>query len=173
METTSKEIAAILHSTEPMAVQFAQRVQERVKQPVSDTEILAVMQKIPTKQLSLEKVVAKVRELLKRKARQASRRQTTQRKGQRPADSAPPKKRKTIFERLGVILRENWDRAEAEGLHPNRTSVDNFVDTIYNQIDRRTATRRRILQAAKQLDQTDVLLTPALVVDAINKLVQD
>jgi len=62
MEATIKEMAAVLRSTEGMAAQFAQRVQERVGQPVSHAEILAAMKRISAKQLSMEKVVAKVRQ---------------------------------------------------------------------------------------------------------------
>jgi hypothetical protein len=61
-KATIKEIAAVLRSTETMAAQFARRVQERVGQPVPHAEILAVMQKIPAKRLSMQKVVAKVRQ---------------------------------------------------------------------------------------------------------------
>lgn len=59
-----QEIAALLRSTETMAAQFAQRVQERVGEPVSNAEILDAMQKISVKRLSMEKVVAKIRQQL-------------------------------------------------------------------------------------------------------------
>jgi hypothetical protein len=65
METMSKEIAAVLRSTETMADQFAILVQQRVGQPVSHAEILAAMKKISAKQLSMHKVVAKVQQQLK------------------------------------------------------------------------------------------------------------
>jgi hypothetical protein len=61
METSTKEIAAILRSTDSMADQFATQVQERVGQPVSHAEILAVLKKMSPKQLSMNKVVAKIR----------------------------------------------------------------------------------------------------------------
>ena len=61
METTTKEIAAVLRSTDSMADQFALQVQRRVGQPVSHAEILAVMNKMSPKQLSMNKVVAKIR----------------------------------------------------------------------------------------------------------------
>jgi hypothetical protein len=64
MESTVKEMAVILRSTETMADQFAARVQERVGQPVSHAEILAAMKKVSAKQLSMEKVIAKVRQEL-------------------------------------------------------------------------------------------------------------
>jgi hypothetical protein len=57
-----KEIAALLRSTETMAARFAQRVQERVGQPVSNAEILDAMQQMSAKRLSMDKVVAKVRQ---------------------------------------------------------------------------------------------------------------
>lgn len=62
MNSEIKEIAAVLHSTETMAVQFAKRVQERVGQPVSHAEILAIMKKMSAKNLSMGKVVAKLRQ---------------------------------------------------------------------------------------------------------------
>jgi hypothetical protein len=65
METTTKEIAAILRSSDSMADQFAIRVQERLGQPVSHAEILAAMKKMSPKQLSMKKVVAKIRQLRK------------------------------------------------------------------------------------------------------------
>jgi oligoribonuclease NrnB/cAMP/cGMP phosphodiesterase (DHH superfamily) len=62
METMTKEIAAVLRSTETMADQFAILVQQRVGQQVSHAEILAVMKKVSPKQLSMKKVVAKIRQ---------------------------------------------------------------------------------------------------------------
>jgi hypothetical protein len=65
METTIKEIAAVLRSTDKMADGFAQRVQERVGQPVPYTDILAVMRQIAPTRLSMTQVVTKLkRELL-------------------------------------------------------------------------------------------------------------
>ena len=61
METTTREIAAVLRSTDSMADQFAIQVQERLGQPVSHDEILAVMKKMSAKQLSMNKVIAKIR----------------------------------------------------------------------------------------------------------------
>lgn len=57
METTVQEIAAVLRSTDRMAAGFAERVQERVGQPVSYADILAEMKKMPSTALSMEKVV--------------------------------------------------------------------------------------------------------------------
>ncbi len=65
MESTVKDIAAILRSTDTMADKFAKRVQERVKQPVTYDEILHAMQKMSVKRLSMDKVVAKVRKMKK------------------------------------------------------------------------------------------------------------
>ena len=62
METMTKEIAAVLRSTDSMADQFAIQVQKRVGQPVSHAEILAVMKKMSPRQLSMNKVVAKIRQ---------------------------------------------------------------------------------------------------------------
>jgi hypothetical protein len=61
METAIKEIATVLHSTDTMANQFAKRVQQRLGEPVSPTEILAAMKKVPVKSLTMDKVIAKLR----------------------------------------------------------------------------------------------------------------
>jgi hypothetical protein len=66
METMTKEIAAVLRSTDSMAEQFAQQVQRRVGQPISHGEILAVLKKMSPKQLSMRKVVAKIRQQRKK-----------------------------------------------------------------------------------------------------------
>lgn len=65
MEITIREIAAVLRSSESMADQFAKQVQERVGQPVSHAEILAAMKKMSVRQLTMQKVVAKVQQQLK------------------------------------------------------------------------------------------------------------
>jgi len=184
METTIKEIATLLRSTEQMASQFVERVQARAGQPVSQAEVLTAMRKIPAKSLSMEKVVAKVQQQRKSPSRRTTRRTTarqTRRPITRPERAAAAanmassftlthKEPKTILERLGSVIQENWDRAEAEGLKPNRMSAEAFVDAIYQFTDRREGTRRRILQAAQQLDQDDVMLTPALVADVVHQL---
>lgn len=181
MDSTIKEIAAVLHSTESMAAQFVQRVQERVDQPVSHADILIVMQKIPPKSLSLEKVITRVKERQKRGRRGVAQRPAAAQKRHSPikpasiTTTAPPsnasvKEPKTILERLEVVLQKNWDRAETEGLQPARMSTDDFVNAVYRYTDRREASRQRILQAARQLDQDNVLLTPALVADIVHQL---
>jgi len=65
MESTVKDIAAILRSTDTMADEFAKRVQERVKHPVTYDEILGAMQKMSVKRLSMDKVVAKLKKMKK------------------------------------------------------------------------------------------------------------
>jgi hypothetical protein len=67
METTVKEIATVLRSTETMADQFAKLVQERVGRPVSYTEILASMEEISARSLTMSKVVAKLKRKRKKK----------------------------------------------------------------------------------------------------------
>ena len=64
METEIEEIAAVLRSTDKMAAGFAERVQERVGQPVSYTEILATMQKISPTTFTMDKLVIKLRRQL-------------------------------------------------------------------------------------------------------------
>ena len=61
MESTIKEMATVLRSTEAMAAQFAEGVQQRVKGTVSHAEILAVMKSVSAKNLSMAKVVAKLK----------------------------------------------------------------------------------------------------------------
>ena len=61
MSLVVKEIASVLRSTETMAVQFAQRVQEQVDDDVSEAEILDTMRKIPSKRLTMKKVISKIK----------------------------------------------------------------------------------------------------------------
>ena len=176
MESTTKEIAALLRSTDDMADQFVERVQARVGAPVTSAEVLAAMKKISAKSLSMEKVVDKVQ-----KGRQPTRTQTPK----QPATTRPSansntrspapqtaRKAKTTLEQLEDVLVDNWSRAETEGLQPERMSAEAFVNSVYQYTDRREGTRRRILQAAKQLDHDDVMLTPALVADVVHELFQ-
>jgi hypothetical protein len=60
MEATIQEMASVLRSTDTMAVEFADRVRERVGDPVSNDEILATMQKMSPKTLSMKRVVDKI-----------------------------------------------------------------------------------------------------------------
>jgi hypothetical protein len=71
MESTIEEMAEVLHATETMAAQFAQRVQQRVGRPVPHAEILAVMKKMPVKTLSMSKVVTRLRKQWKKKEQAA------------------------------------------------------------------------------------------------------
>jgi hypothetical protein len=188
METTIKEIAGLLRSTEQMAAQFVQRVQSRIGQPVSHAEVLAAMQDISSKSLTMDKVVAKLQKHRKAASRRAARRQSARQASKSTPDLGTEvkseagstdsesnlvdsvKQKKTILERLESVLQENWDRAEAEGLQPNRMSTEAFVNAVHQYTDRREGTRRRIMQAASQLDESDVLLTPALVADVVHEL---
>ncbi len=195
MENALKEIAAILRSTEDMAIQFIKRVESRVGQPLSHAEILAAIKKVPTRNLSMEKVVAKVQQQHKQKGRQTVSRRaaratskavaaspnhsfanvalaTSTNRHSEPDDlaDAASKPPKTMMEKLGAVLQENWDRAEEEGLNPQRLSAEAFMSAVYQFTDRRTASRQRILRAAQELNQDDVVLTPALVADAAQRL---
>ncbi len=60
-ETRIEEIAAVLRSTDSMAEGFAERVQERVGQPVSLDEILAVLEGISPPRITMDRVVSKLR----------------------------------------------------------------------------------------------------------------
>lgn len=184
MDKSLQEIASLLRSTEEMAEQFAQRVASRVDEPVSHADILAVMKKLSNKNLSLDKVVAKLQQR-QRASRSANRRRVTPQPHRQvytrkpvPAarqsndTGAPSRQPRTIMTKLEALLQSNWDRAEAEGLHPERMSPEAFVKAVYQHTDRRHATHRRILQAAQMLDQDDVLLTPALVADLARQIFQ-
>ena len=184
MDPLISEIAIQLRSTEQMAEQFAQRIQARIGQPVANAEILAAMKKIPAKSLSMEKVVAKLQQQRKSPSRRTRQRKTAQTPARStgatketpastkstPAPSASTKKPKTMIERLEVVLQENWDRAEEEGLQPSRMAAEEFVNAVYQFTDRRESTRQRILQAANRLNQSDVILVPALVADKVHEL---
>jgi hypothetical protein len=181
-QPTTKQIAALLRSTDDMANQFVLRVQARVGEPVSPDLILAAMEKIPTKSLSFEKVVLKTQQQQKSVQRRSSRRQSTRSKSSNagaeapvsptvsPVPDTPSKEPKTVLEQLDSVLAENWNRAEAEGLQPDRMTAEAFVDAVYQYTDRREGTRRRILQAARQLDHNDTMLTPALVADVVHTI---
>lgn len=69
MEYTVQEIAEVLRSTETMADQFAKRVQERLGRKVPYADILAVMKKSSAKTLSMDKVVAKLRQQRQKKSK--------------------------------------------------------------------------------------------------------
>jgi G3E family GTPase len=69
MEYTVQEMAEVLRSTETMADQFAKRVQERLGRQVPYADILAVMKKSSAKTLSMDKVVAKLRQQRKKKSK--------------------------------------------------------------------------------------------------------
>jgi hypothetical protein len=69
MESTIEAMADVLRSTDTMAAQFAQRVQERLGGSVSHDEILTVMKTIPAKSLSMTKVVSKLRRQKEKKKR--------------------------------------------------------------------------------------------------------
>jgi hypothetical protein len=179
MEETIKEIASLLRSTEDMADQFVQRVQGRVARPVSPDEILRTMKKVSNKSLTMEKVVVKLqqqKEPAKRAPRTTQARKSSQRASRSRSATASAggaaKQPKTIVQRLAAVLDKNWNRAEKEGLDPERMPAEDFVQAIYQYTDRREGTPRRILQAAQRLDQADVLLTPALVADTVHELFQ-
>jgi len=179
MESTTKEIAAILRSTDDMADQFVERVQARVGAPVSSAEVLAAIKKISARSLSMEKVVDKVQKGKQSTKTQTTRQSTTTRSSGLPANAnarstapTPAQKGRTTLDQLEDVLGDNWSRAEVEGLQPERMTAEAFVNSVYQYTDRREGTRRRILQAAKQLDRDDVVLTPALVADVVHELFQ-
>jgi hypothetical protein len=181
-DNSIKEIAELLRATDEMAVQFVERVQARVNEPVSEAEVLAAMKQISAKTLTMDKVVAKVQQ----KRKTTNRRATQNRKAPSASPTEPAKteiatavepssgdsrrESGTILEQLSFVLAGNWDRAESEGFDPDRMSAEAFVSAIRQFTDRREGTRQRILQAARKLDEDDVVLTPALVADAVHEL---
>jgi hypothetical protein len=64
METKIEEIAAVLRSTDSMAEGFAERVQERLGQPVSHAEILVALEGISPPRITMDRVVSKLRSQL-------------------------------------------------------------------------------------------------------------
>ena len=64
MENKIEEIAAVLRSTDSMAEGFAERVQERLGQPVTYEEILAVLEGISPPRITMDRVVSKLRSQL-------------------------------------------------------------------------------------------------------------
>jgi hypothetical protein len=60
MESRVQEMAAVLRSTETMAGEFAKRIQDRMGEPVPHDEILTAMKAISARQLSMDKVIAKI-----------------------------------------------------------------------------------------------------------------
>ena len=64
MEDKIEEIAAVLRSTDSMAEGFAERVQERLGQPVTYEEILAVLEGISPPRITMDRVVSKLRSQL-------------------------------------------------------------------------------------------------------------
>jgi hypothetical protein len=176
MESTTKEIAALLRSTDDMADQFVERVQARVGAPVTSAEVLAAMKKMSAKSLSMDKVVDKIRKVRKTTKTNTRKQPATTRTSANPGTGSPApepaRNTKTMLEQLEEVLTDNWGRAEVEGLQPERMSAEAFVNSVYQYTDRREGTRRRILQAARQLDQDDIMLTPALVADVVHELFQ-
>jgi hypothetical protein len=166
-----------------MAARFVERIQSRVGEPVSEAEVLTAMQKIPTKSISMEKVVTRVKRQ-RASTRQRSTARRTTRKATRSvrqsrtagtsatmmSSSDNQREPRTTLEKLESVLQENWQRAETEGFKPNRMSAEAFVNAIHQFTDRREGTRQRILKAAEQLDRADVVLTPALVADVVHEL---
>jgi hypothetical protein len=80
MEIAIKEIATVLHSTDTMADRFAKRVQQRLGEPVSPAEILAAMKKVPSKSLTMNKVIAKLRRQRKEERQKKLKQQERQKK---------------------------------------------------------------------------------------------
>jgi hypothetical protein len=64
MEEKIHEIASVLRSTDDMAVKFAERVQERLGQQVSNAEILETMESISPSRLTMDELVRKMRRQL-------------------------------------------------------------------------------------------------------------
>jgi hypothetical protein len=64
MEEKIQEIAAVLRSTDDMALKFTERVQERLGQPVTNDEILHTMESISPSRLTMDELIRKMRRKL-------------------------------------------------------------------------------------------------------------
>jgi hypothetical protein len=178
MDETIKEIAVLLRATDQMAALFVERVQARMREPVSEAEVLTAMKKVPVKSLTMDKVIDRIQKQQNMPSRRrrtpsasAAKSVKTESSGTQDSPSANARREpRTALQQLSFVLIENWNRAEAEGLDPERMTTEAFVNAIYQFTDRREGTRQRILKAAQTLDDDDVMLTPALVADVVHQL---
>jgi hypothetical protein len=183
METT-QEIAKILRSTEKMASEFSRSIRRKIDEDVSDDVLLGALRKVNPRALDIDKVTIAVKSELAKNHRRETRRSGPARTiGADAAEPSDPKTtraeiaeeetarpaRRSIAQQLDELLESNWNRAEGEGLNPQRMSGRQFVDAVHRHSDRRDATLRRVLQACRRIDSDDVLLTPTVVADAIRQ----
>ncbi len=159
-----QEIATTFRCHPTMAVAIADRIRERLGQPVSNAEIARVMKSIPMARLSIDAVIVKLEQRPSRKTR-ASAISTG------PEDTRPPAAPKeTLQERLTLLLAENWKRAAANHLPVTEMSTREFLKAVRSYTGHKDAPLRRILKAALALDHEDVVLNPHVVADRVNAL---
>jgi hypothetical protein len=173
---TNDEIARLLRTTEDNASRFVERVRAELTEPISDEDLVEIVRSINPRQISLSKVIHAVRDYQKRAAARAARRATTTRGGAADAESARPvapirpRTGGTLIGRIDDILTRNWDRAEREGLKPQRIGAEAFVDAVRDYTDPRDATHARIIEALEELERQIVMITPNNTADRVREL---
>jgi hypothetical protein len=172
-----QEIATTFRCHSSMAESIANRIRERLGQPVSNAEIARVMKSIPPTRLSIDTVIAKLEKQLQRKPRvpkppRAEKPPKAPRRAAKPsaASSPAPRERVSLQDQLAAVLRDNWKRAKAEKLQAPSLDVEEFIKAVRGYTGYKDAPVRRILSAARMLDRKEVLLTPNVVADKVNEL---
>jgi hypothetical protein len=193
------EIARLLRTTDDNAARFMERVRAEVSDPISDEDLAEIIRGINPRQLSLPKVIHAVRDyhkrLAAREAKRAARRsakrpavteaaaepevatteepveeEASQPRARREVALVRPRSNSSLVARIGEVLERNWARAEREGYTPERLDAEAFINAVRDYTDPRDATHARILEALKELDRQDVLITPTVAADRVREL---
>jgi hypothetical protein len=193
------EIARLLRTTDDNAARFVERVRAEVSDPISDDDLAEIIRGINPRQLSLPKVIHAVRDyhkrLAAREAKRAARRSAkrpavaeaaaaepevdgdepaeeegAQPRGRREVALVRPRSNSSLVARISEVLERNWARAEREGYAPERLDAEAFINAVRDYTDPRDATHARILEALKELDRQDVLITPTVAADRVREL---
>lgn len=192
------EIARLLRTTDDNAARFIERVRAEVSDPISDDDLAEIIRGINPRQLSLPKVIHAVRDyhkrLAAREAKRAARRSArrpavveaatetevagdepaeeegAQPRGRREVALVRPRSNSSLVARISEVLERNWARAEREGYTPERLDAEAFINAVRDYTDPRDATHARILEALKELDRQDVLITPTVAADRVREL---
>lgn len=193
------EIARLLRTTDDNAARFIERVRAEVSDPITDEDLAEIIRGINPRQLSLPKVIHAVRDyhkrLAAREAKRAARRSAkrpavteaaaepevagdeppveeegTQPRGRREVALVRPRSNSSLVARINEVLERNWARAEREGYTPERLDAEAFINAVRDYTDPRDATHARILEALKELDRQDVLITPTVAADRVREL---
>ncbi len=172
-----REIATVFRCHPDMALAIAERIRQKLGQPVSNADIARVMKSIPPTRLSVEAVVAKLGKRPQRKPPVPSTPAAKPTRAKRasgsslPADS--PREKASLQEQLAGLLTTNWARARAEKLTVPNMSAEKFIKAVRTYTGHKDAPLRRILNAALALDRRDILLTPNVVADKVNDMVMN